>query len=93
MPPGTCSARPATRRELTGADAVEGIGGCYFADCNEAEVVSVIRGLTGVRDYALDPVAARRLWEVSLELLDAARGTAALTRGGRWTALSRAGCR
>ena len=53
----------------------------------------VIRGLTGVRDYALDPVAARRLWEVSLELLDAARGTAALTRGGRWTALSRAGCR
>ena len=77
MPLGTCSARPATRRELTGADAVEGVGGRYFADCNEAEVVPVIRGLTGVRDYALDPVAARRLWEVSPELLDAARGAAA----------------
>lgn len=52
----------------------------------------MIRGLTGVRDYALDPVAARRLWEVSLELLDAARA-APLDPGGRWTALSRAGCR
>ena len=54
--------------------AVEGVGGRYFEDCNEAEVVEdIVDGLHGVRDYALDPAAADRLWEVSLELLAAAR--------------------
>lgn len=63
----------ATSVLLATSPVVEGIGGRYFADCNEAEVVPEIHGISGVRDYALDPVAARRLWEVSLELLDAAR--------------------
>ena len=53
---------------------LEGVGGRYFEDCNEAEVVEKITdGLHGVHAYALDPDAARRLWEVSEELVEAAR--------------------
>ena len=49
-----------------------GIGGRYFADCNEAETLDR-RGapLQGVARYALDPEGARRLWALSQELLDA----------------------
>ena len=52
---------------------LEGVGGRYFADCNEAPVVgpdfsSAPRGF-GVAPYALDPDDARRLWEISLELI------------------------
>ena len=52
---------------------LEGVGGRYFADCNEAPVVgpgfsAAPRGL-GVADYALDPGNADRLWELSLKLL------------------------
>ena len=32
-----------------------------------------ITGIHGVRDYALDPEAAARLWDVSVQLLAAAR--------------------
>ena len=67
----------ATSVLLATAPALEGIGGRYFEDCNEAEVVPELRGIHGVRDYALDPVAAERLWEVSLELLAAARARVA----------------
>ena len=52
---------------------VEGIGGRYFEDCGEAEVVEALDGLHGVLPHALDPVAAQRLWEVSEQLLAAAR--------------------
>lgn len=53
---------------------LEGIGGRYFEDCTEAEIVShIVDGLHGVRDYALDPVAAARLWDESVELLRRAR--------------------
>ncbi|MBG6224622.1 NAD(P)-dependent dehydrogenase (short-subunit alcohol dehydrogenase family) [Arthrobacter sp. CAN_A2] len=49
---------------------LEGLGGRYFEDCREADVVpAIVDGLHGVRDYALDPVSARRLWEVSLGIL------------------------
>jgi NAD(P)-dependent dehydrogenase (short-subunit alcohol dehydrogenase family) len=52
---------------------VEGIGGRYFADCNEALVIpESVKDMAGVYPYALDPAAASRLWEVSLELLDSA---------------------
>ncbi|MGW8783856.1 SDR family NAD(P)-dependent oxidoreductase [Streptomyces sp. NPDC055796] len=49
---------------------LEGVGGRYFADCNEAEVLDR-RGapLQGVARYALDPAGARRLWELSEEML------------------------
>ena len=47
---------------------LEGIGGRYFVDCNEAPVVhrnETDRSGTGVAAYALDPANARRLWELS----------------------------
>jgi hypothetical protein len=48
---------------------MEGIGGRYFEDNNEAEKLSAEAvGSTpgGVAPYALDPDAAKRLWELSL---------------------------
>jgi NAD(P)-dependent dehydrogenase (short-subunit alcohol dehydrogenase family) len=52
---------------------LEGVGGRYFEDCNEAEVVQPDpehqMGRHGVAAYALDPEAAERLWDVSLEML------------------------
>ena len=63
----------ATSVLLAASPLVEGVGGRYFEDCQEAEVVDEVQGIYGVRDYALDPNAAKRLWDVSLELLAAAR--------------------
>ena len=48
---------------------LEGIGGRYFEDCNEAEWLpaeTVGTAGSGVAPYALDPDAAERLWELSL---------------------------
>jgi NAD(P)-dependent dehydrogenase (short-subunit alcohol dehydrogenase family) len=51
-----------------------GIGGRYFVDCNEAEVVSQRTGdTTGVAPYALDADNAKRLWELSHTLTGGAR--------------------
>jgi NAD(P)-dependent dehydrogenase (short-subunit alcohol dehydrogenase family) len=56
------------------APELEGVSGRYFADCNEAPVVEpsvaavAPRGF-GVAAYALDPDDARRLWDVSHDLL------------------------
>ena len=45
---------------------LEGIGGRYFENCNEAVVVEPgAPGAFGVAAYALDPEAAARLWLVS----------------------------
>ena len=61
----------ATSVLLAAHPAVEGVGGRYFEDCNEAE--TVLRRdpnvLGGVAVYALDPDNAERLWDVSLELI------------------------
>jgi NAD(P)-dependent dehydrogenase (short-subunit alcohol dehydrogenase family) len=49
-----------------------GIGGRYFEDCNQARVLdpdALNTTTSGVAAYALDPEAAVRLWEVSLETL------------------------
>jgi NAD(P)-dependent dehydrogenase (short-subunit alcohol dehydrogenase family) len=61
----------ATSVLLAVSPLLEGIGGRYFNDCNEAEVLDhrPETTLTGVAPYALDPGNAERLWEVSLELL------------------------
>ncbi|WP_329132120.1 SDR family NAD(P)-dependent oxidoreductase [Streptomyces sp. NBC_01476] len=49
--------------------ALEGVGGRYFEDVNEALPYDPeARG--GVTPYALDPDAAARLWQVSLDTLD-----------------------
>lgn len=61
----------ATTVLLATAPELAGVGGRYFEDCNEAPVVpgDDEERTEGVRDYAVDPVAAERLWDVSLELL------------------------
>jgi NAD(P)-dependent dehydrogenase (short-subunit alcohol dehydrogenase family) len=50
---------------------LDGIGGRYFEDCNEAEVIdptdSEEEPRSGVAAYALHPHNATRLWDVSLE--------------------------
>jgi NAD(P)-dependent dehydrogenase (short-subunit alcohol dehydrogenase family) len=55
------------------APMLDGIGGRYFEDCNEAEVIdpadSEHEPRSGVAAYALDPDNARRLWDVSHELI------------------------
>ena len=49
---------------------LEGVGGRYFVDNNEAEVVDRHTGdLTGVAPYALDRANADRLWAVTEQLL------------------------
>ncbi len=65
----------ATSVFLATSPQVEGIGGRYFEDCHEAEVVDQLQGITGVLPHALDPNAARRLWDVSEQLLATARTT------------------
>jgi len=61
----------ATSVLLAASPRLEGIGGRYFEDCNEA--VRVDRrgkpGQGGVAPYALDPANAERLWELSLTLI------------------------
>ena len=61
----------ATSVLLAASPLLEGIGGRYFEDCNEA--VRVDRrgkpGQGGVAPYALDPANAERLWELSLKLI------------------------
>ncbi|MDH7972865.1 SDR family NAD(P)-dependent oxidoreductase [Sphingomonas sp. AR_OL41] len=55
---------------------LNGIGGRYFEDCNEAIVVDHrTADYTGVAPYALDPANAERLWELSLTLLGHAQGS------------------
>ena len=47
---------------------LNGIGGRYFEDCNEAGG-NLPGTRTGVAAHAIDPEAASRLWEVSTEML------------------------
>lgn len=61
----------ATSVLLAASPLLDGIGGRYFEDCNEAVVVNRRGGpgRGGVAPYALDPVNAERLWELSLKLV------------------------
>jgi NAD(P)-dependent dehydrogenase (short-subunit alcohol dehydrogenase family) len=60
----------ATSVLLATSPLLEGIGGRYFVNCNEAEIVAHrTSDLSGVAPYALDPANAERLWEESLRLL------------------------
>lgn len=63
----------ATSVFLATSPLVAGIGGRYFADCQEQEVVARRNpGLGGVARYAVDPDGAQRLWEISEKLVAAA---------------------
>jgi NAD(P)-dependent dehydrogenase (short-subunit alcohol dehydrogenase family) len=58
----------ATSVLLATSPLLEGVGGRYFEDCNEAGPSQPGTG-RGVAAYALDPEAAVLLWEISLEML------------------------
>jgi NAD(P)-dependent dehydrogenase (short-subunit alcohol dehydrogenase family) len=61
----------ATSVLLATSPELAGVSGRYFEDCNEAPVVANDSDAsTGVRAYAVDSAAAKRLWEVSLEMLE-----------------------
>ncbi|TDU88480.1 NAD(P)-dependent dehydrogenase (short-subunit alcohol dehydrogenase family) [Kribbella voronezhensis] len=61
----------ATSVLLAASPLLEGVGGRYFNDCNEAEVLDRRSGtLYGVARYAVDPDNAERLWAVSEALLE-----------------------
>jgi NAD(P)-dependent dehydrogenase (short-subunit alcohol dehydrogenase family) len=61
----------ATSVLLAASPLLDGVGGRYFEDCNEA--VQVTRrgapGSGGVAPYALDPANAERLWDISLRMV------------------------
>ncbi|WP_159846872.1 SDR family NAD(P)-dependent oxidoreductase [Nocardia sp. CY41] len=57
----------ATSVLVAASPLLDGIGGRYFEDCGEAEV-GVLSARNGVAEYALDPEAAARLWQVSSEM-------------------------
>ena len=58
----------ATSVLVAASPLLDGISGRYFEDCNEAGP-NQPGTRTGVADYALDPAAAERLWELSLEMI------------------------
>jgi len=57
----------ATSVLLAASPLVDGISGRYFEDCNEAG--PPVDARHGVAPYALDPDAAARLWQVSIDTL------------------------
>ena len=60
----------ATSVLLAASPLLEGIGGRYFEDCNEAPVVEKrTADFVGVAPYATDPENAQRLWETSLQMI------------------------
>jgi NAD(P)-dependent dehydrogenase (short-subunit alcohol dehydrogenase family) len=58
----------ATSILLATSPLLEGVGGRYFEDCNEA-TVNVEGTRTGVAAYAIDPANAEALWTASLDLV------------------------
>jgi NAD(P)-dependent dehydrogenase (short-subunit alcohol dehydrogenase family) len=61
----------ATTILLAASPLLEGVGGRYFEDCNEAPVVDrrPESGMGGVARYALDLANAERLWDISQGLI------------------------
>jgi hypothetical protein len=53
---------------LATSPLLQGISGRYFEDCNQAGPSQPGTG-QGVAPHALDPDAATRLWEISLQTL------------------------
>jgi len=61
----------ATTTVLATSTLVDGVGGTYWEDCNEAEPATTDNRRSGVESYALDLGLADRLWAESLRLLNA----------------------
>lgn len=69
VPPGFKTPQQGAATSLVAAVSplVEGIGGRYFEDCNEAAVDVATPPTTGVAAYAVDPASADRLWQLSID--------------------------
>ena len=69
--PGKSPGQGAATSVLVATRAELGVGTPgYYEDCHPAAVVpTIVDGIHGVLPHALDPDAARRLWEVSGELV------------------------
>jgi NAD(P)-dependent dehydrogenase (short-subunit alcohol dehydrogenase family) len=62
----------ATSVLLATSPLLEGVGGRYFEDCQEAEVTATPEPFGGgVNPWSLDPESAETLWDLSLTMLDA----------------------
>ncbi|MBZ2206607.1 SDR family NAD(P)-dependent oxidoreductase [Massilia soli] len=62
----------ATSVLLAASPLLDGVGGRYFEDCNEAQMVlQRPADYRGVARYALDPGNAERLWDRTLQLISA----------------------
>jgi len=72
LPIKTTEQGAATSVLLAVSPDLEGVGGRYYEDCQEAQVIERREGYaaSGVARYALDPANAERLWEESLRMLD-----------------------
>jgi NAD(P)-dependent dehydrogenase (short-subunit alcohol dehydrogenase family) len=70
--PKTPEQGAATSILLATSPLLDGIGGRYFEDCDEAEPGRE-GGAHGVAAYALDQDAAARLWQVTLDMLTSGR--------------------
>jgi NAD(P)-dependent dehydrogenase (short-subunit alcohol dehydrogenase family) len=71
LPIKTTEQGAATSVLLAVSPDLEGVGGKYYEDCQEAPVIERRDGYAaaGVAPYALDPANAERLWEESLRML------------------------
>jgi len=60
----------ATSVLLAASPLLDGVGGRYFEDCNEARTLTERPPeFSGVAPYAVSPAEADRLWELALELI------------------------
>jgi NAD(P)-dependent dehydrogenase (short-subunit alcohol dehydrogenase family) len=70
LPPTSLQQAAATSVLLATSPLLEGVGGRYFEDCNEAKrVTRRTDDLRGVAPYALNPENADRLWDESVDML------------------------
>jgi NAD(P)-dependent dehydrogenase (short-subunit alcohol dehydrogenase family) len=61
---------------LAASPLLEGIGGLYFEDNNEAERTTDTTSQGGVHPHALDSEAATRLWDLGIEMIASRRRNA-----------------
>jgi NAD(P)-dependent dehydrogenase (short-subunit alcohol dehydrogenase family) len=71
LPIKTTEQGAATSVLLAVSPDLAGVGGRYYEDCQEAQVIERRDGYaaSGVAPYALDPANAERLWDVSERML------------------------
>jgi hypothetical protein len=84
----------ATSVLLATSPQLEGVGGRYFEDCNEAAVLEPGQeqgAEAGVAAYALDRGDADRLWELSLELIGRERDGSEIGSGAGGSVAEHAG--